>query len=67
MFPILHHVTEPSTAATLQSKIPANFFDFFPTKEFTKQIQITYVLCFILLKRKYRALISTEGRGGVKS
>lgn len=36
-------------------------------KELMKQIQIIYVLCFILLKRKYRALISIEGRGGVKS
>lgn len=29
MFPILHHVTEPNPAPTLQSKIPAKFLDFF--------------------------------------
>lgn len=67
MFPILYHITEPNPAPTLQSKIPANILDFFSIAEFTKQIQIIYVLCFILLKRKYRASISTEGRGGVKS
>lgn len=64
MSPILHPVTEPNPAPALQNKIPAKVLDFFSIKEFTKQI---YVLCFILLKRKYRALISTEGRGGVKS
>lgn len=43
-----------------------NFWIFFSIKEFPKQIQITHVLCFILLKRKYRALISTRRQRGSK-
>lgn len=64
--PFQHYVMLQSPALLPLCKVKYPQVEFFIT-EFTKQIQSMHVLCFILLKRKYRALISIKGKGGVKS